>query len=387
MMANEGDQVKAGAVLFQLDSALLKAQRSQAAAAYETAKAAASTAEAAVASAKAQYDLLSSNVLGQSQNGRAAAWKTPAPGDFNQPLWYFSQAEQLTAAEKQVEESQSSLTKAEDKVKFEEQKSTSAGFMDAEKRLLAARAAYVVAKDVLDRADSATDGQDLRDAAQTKFDDASQELKDAQKAYDDALTTDGASDVLTARAELAVAQEGLDTAKDHLRALQTGDHSLQVEASRKQLEQAKLAAEQARLAVSQAQANLDLIDTQMGKLTVSAPADGIILSRLVEPGEVVAPGGKALELGLLDDLTITVYVPENRYGEIALGQKAEVTVDSFPGEKFKAVVTHIADQAQFTPRNVQTAEGRSTTVYAIKLKLEDPGGKLKPGMPADVSFK
>jgi HlyD family secretion protein len=253
--------------------------------------------------------------------------------------------------------------------------------------LLAARAAYVVAQDVLDRANAATDGQDLRDAAQTTYDDASQELKDAQKGYDDALTTDGAKDVLTARAQLAVAREGYETARDRLRTLQTGENSLQIEASQKQVEQAKLAAEQTKLAVSQAKANLDLIDTQMTKLSVVAPASGIILSRLVQPGEVLAPGGKALDLGLVDDMTITVYVPENRYGQISMGQKAEVSVDSFPGETFNATVTHIADQAQFTPRNVQTAEGRSTTVYAIKLKLEDPGGKLKPGMPADVSFK
>jgi multidrug resistance efflux pump len=94
-----------------------------------------------------------------------------------------------------------------------------------------------------------------------------------------------------------------------------------------------------------------------------------------------------LTLGLLDDLTITVYIPEDRYGEISLGQAADVTVDSFPGETFSALVTHIADQAEFTPRNVQTAEGRATTVYAIELRVEDPEGKLKPGMPADVTFR
>jgi len=386
MLVDEGASVKAGDVLFTLDETLLQAQRKQAVAAVETAQAAALTADAAASSAQAQYNLLSSNVLAQAQNDRVAAWKASTPGDFDQPLWYFSEAEQLSAADKQVEESQKALTKAEDKVKFAEQKSTSAGFMDAEKRLLAARAAFLVAQDVLDRANAATDGQDLRDAAQTTYDDASQELKDAQKEYDDVLTTEGAKDVLTARAEQAVAREGFETARDRLRTLQTGENSLQIEASQKQSEQAKLAADQAKLAVGQAKANLDLIDTQMTKLSVTAPASGIVLSRLVQPGEVVAPGGKALDLGLVDDMTITVYVPEERYGQISMGQKADVSVDSFPGETFNAVVTHIADQAQFTPRNVQTAEGRSTTVYAIKLKLEDPGGKLKPGMPADVSF-
>jgi multidrug resistance efflux pump len=93
-----------------------------------------------------------------------------------------------------------------------------------------------------------------------------------------------------------------------------------------------------------------------------------------------------MTLGQLDNLSITVYVPENLYGGLSLGQSASVTVDSFPGETFNATVTHIADQAEFTPRNVQTAEGRSTTVFAIKLQVQDTVGKLKPGMPADVVF-
>jgi HlyD family secretion protein len=138
--------------------------------------------------------------------------------------------------------------------------------------------------------------------------------------------------------------------------------------------------------VGEAQANLDLLDAQLAKLTVYAPMDGVILTRSVEPGEFVQPGGAALTMGNLSELTITVYVPEDRYGQIRLGEKANVRVDSFPELTFTAEVTHIADQAEFTPRNVQTAEGRSSTVYAIKLSVTDPQGKLKPGMPADVVF-
>jgi HlyD family secretion protein len=91
----------------------------------------------------------------------------------------------------------------------------------------------------------------------------------------------------------------------------------------------------------------------------------------------------------LDELTITVYVPEDRSGQIKLGQQAQVTVDSWPrrnGLRRRESI-HIADQAEFTPRNVQTVEGRSSTVYAIKLKVTDSEGKLKIGMPADVVFK
>ena len=85
-------------------------------------------------------------------------------------------------------------------------------------------------------------------------------------------------------------------------------------------------------------------------------------------------------------MKITVYLPEDRYGEVSLSDVADVYVDSFPGEVFKASVTRIADKAEFTPRNVQTEEGRKTTFFAIDLSLDDPDNRLKPGMPADVVF-
>ena len=127
-------------------------------------------------------------------------------------------------------------------------------------------------------------------------------------------------------------------------------------------------------------------DTVIVRAGERVPVDGIVLTRLVEPGEVVAPGGTLLTMGPLEQLTITVYIPEDKYGTINLGQVALVNVDSFPGETFEAMVTRIADQAEFTPRNVQTQEDRRTTVFAIELGIDNPDGKLKPGMPADVEF-
>jgi len=149
---------------------------------------------------------------------------------------------------------------------------------------------------------------------------------------------------------------------------------------------AQNALNQSQTTLAQAEANLALLDTQIEKLTVYAPADGVILTRNVEPGEFVQPGATLLTLADLGDLKITVYVPEDRYGDISLGQEATLSVDSFPGESFSALVVSIANTAEYTPRNVQTVEGRSSTVYAVKLQVDDPSGKLKPGMPADVSF-
>ena len=86
-------------------------------------------------------------------------------------------------------------------------------------------------------------------------------------------------------------------------------------------------------------------------------------------------------------MTVTVYLPENKYGQIKLGDTAELSIDSFPDEIFKAVVMRIADEAEYTPRNVQTQEDRQNTVYAIELAVNNQDEKLKPGMPADVEFQ
>ncbi len=384
---NTGQAVKAGDVLFQLDDSLLKAQREAASASLETARAAASTADASVAVAQAQVDSTLAAALSEDQTNRIANWDQSKPSDFNQSSWYFTRAEQYAALESETSVAQAGLTSAEDNLKFVQDKSTSGDFLNAEKRLSLARVSYEIAQTLLDRTNGASDGQDLKDEAQNIFDDAKSELDDAQKAYDDSLTTEGAIDVLQARAKLQVAQERSDTIADRMRAMQTGVLSPKVTSAQKSLDQVTAAAAQAKIAINQAEANLKLIDAQMAKLIVAAPADGVILSRNVEPGEVVNPGSIVFTLGRLTDLTLTVYVAEDRYGEISLGQSVDVTVDSFSGEIFKASVIEISDKAEFTPRNVQTAEGRKSTVFAIKLGVEDPKGQLKPGMPADVTFK
>ena len=119
---------------------------------------------------------------------------------------------------------------------------------------------------------------------------------------------------------------------------------------------------------------------------ITAPIDGYVLQRLIEPGELASPGAPLMVIANLDTLTLKVYVPEDRYGQVSVGQSYPVTVDSFPGVTFSGTVSTIADQAEFTPRNVQTTDSRQSTVFAVKLNLPPTGGKLKPGMPADVHF-
>jgi len=124
-----------------------------------------------------------------------------------------------------------------------------------------------------------------------------------------------------------------------------------------------------------------------GREMIHSPIAGIVLNRSIEPGEITAAGTPLITIIDPADLRVTVYVPEDRYGLIKLGQTYPVTVDSFPSEVFTGTVTHIAGQAEFTPRNVQTTDSRKNTVFAIKLELPPSDGKLKPGMPADVHFQ
>ncbi|PKO23716.1 MAG: hypothetical protein CVU38_02480 [Chloroflexi bacterium HGW-Chloroflexi-1] len=383
---DEGGVIKAGDQLFRLDDTLLQAQRAVAAASLDLATAAAKTAAAALATARANYELTLDAARAESATTRTSDWRAANPAGYTLPGGYFGRADRIAAAQAEVDTARSARAAAQASLHTRLVDAVNADFVAAETRLVNARAASIVAQDVLTRTNLSTNAA-LCAAAQTAYDAADTELAAAQTAYDDLKNSAAAQATLTARAGLAVAEERYQSAQDELLLLQTGVDSPRVAAAQAVLNQAVVAAEQARLAIAQSEASLALIDTQIAKLTGIAPADGVILTRAIQPGEVVAPGGTALTLGRLDDLTITVYVPEDRYGEISLGQSATVSVDSFPGETFTATVVYIADKAEFTPRNVQTVEGRASTVFAIRLQVQDPDGTLKPGMPADVVFK
>ncbi|MCC6298962.1 MAG: efflux RND transporter periplasmic adaptor subunit [Anaerolineales bacterium] len=385
VLVNEGDSVEAGDPLLRLDDSLLQSEKQSALAALDSANANARAAQAALDSARAQYDLILSAAL--ASEPRQDLWKDAKPSEYDQPIWYFSKEEQIQSAQTEADAAKTALDNAQTKLSDTEKKAGSATFLDLEKKLSDARAAFNVAKTVLDNASGASDSSELRDSAQVAFDDAKIDLDNAQKDYDDALTTDGAKDVLQARADAQVARERYYAALDAIRALQTGADSLAVVAAGKAVDEAQAMLDQAKSAAGAAQASLDMIQTQMDKLVVTAPIDGVVLTRSIEVGEVIQAGSPAMTIGDIKSLKVTVYIPESEYGQISLGQTANLSVDSFPNETFIATVTRIANQAEFTPQNVQTKEGRQTTVYAIELTVDNADGKLKPGMPVDVTFE
>jgi HlyD family secretion protein len=386
VLAAEGDTVTAGQPLLKLDDTLLQAQRKLIEAGILSAKAGLDTARAALQTAQLQYQQILATARLADAPARAGAWGTAQPSEFDLPNWYFSKQEQIAAMEAEVEAARQALDKERQALQTLLADPAYAGVLAAEQRVTKARAAFLTARDVLTQSSASGEDPELRDAAQAQYDDAKQELDDAQKAYADLLTTDQGAELLKARGRVRAAEARYYDALERLARLHTGEDSDAVKLAAAVVSQAEAAVAQAEKAVDQAEAQLGSIDAQIGKLTVLAPVDGTVLARNVEPGETVLAGSAALVLGELDHLTITVYVPENRYGEIRLGQTVQFTVDSFPGKIFTGTVSRIADKAEFTPRNVQTAEGRSTTVFAVEITVTAPSADLKSGMPADVTF-
>lgn len=380
----EGDAVKAGDELFRLDDEVLQAQYNQARAAVDAASATLAAAQAQLVYAQRQYDLTSQGARAQEGASRVATWTAAVPDDY-QPAWYFQKSEKVTAAQAEVEVAEQTLASEQRNLAQELQNASNQDFIAAEKRLALAQAAYTVADATLVQSRLANNKK-LTDAAQDSFDLADSELNNARLEYNRVLSTSAADTILRARARVSVAQARYDNARDALAVLQTGDNSKQVSVADAAVEQAQAAVTQSQANLDQADAALALVRLQLDRTVVKAPIDGIILTRNLEVGELVSAGGITMTIGQLENMDLTVYIPEDHYGQVSVGQQVEVKVDSFPGDTFTGSVVRIADSAQFTPRNVQSADGRTSTVYAVKINMLNNDLRLKPGMPADVTF-
>jgi len=154
--------------------------------------------------------------------------------------------------------------------------------------------------------------------------------------------------------------------------------------TRRDLMLAELNAAKSTLAA--ASANVATVNAQRKEIKIYAPSDGTVLSKNFEVGEVVSSAAPLVTIAELDELEIDVFVPETYIGLVARGDKAEVEVDSYPGRKFPGEIKSIAPKAEFTPRNVQSKEERVNLVFKVLVVVPNPEGKLKPGVPCDVTF-
>jgi HlyD family secretion protein len=138
----------------------------------------------------------------------------------------------------------------------------------------------------------------------------------------------------------------------------------------------------------QARAQLDEQRSHVADFAIRSPISGRVLTRTVERGERVGDGTPLFTLVDLDRLYVKIYVPEPSIGKVALGQEARVYVDAYPDRAFAARVSRVAQEAEFTPKNVETREERVKLVFAVEVALaENPDGVLKPGMPADAVIR
>jgi HlyD family secretion protein len=226
------------------------------------------------------------------------------------------------------------------------------------------------AKDLVDKAKSAYD-ELTSGASVTRLNAAWNEVQSSQRQLASVVGLTGSStEVLLAQVDAATGQHHLAAA--NLSALQNGPREEEIEA--------------ARARVQAAQAQLDALDLQLSKLVITAPWDGVILTRSTEVGQIALPGATLIEIGRLDQLELTVYLPEDEFGLIVPDQAVQVRVDTYPNRVFEGTVLRMANEAEFTPTNVQTREDRARLVYAVVIRLDNPELALKPGMIADVEF-
>jgi HlyD family secretion protein len=219
-------------------------------------------------------------------------------------------------------------------------------------------------------ADGAIARQDL-DRAETDFEAAEAAVRAASQRLNMLEEGSRAEDIRMAQAERDRAAAALEAARANAATVDLRQQDVRV----------------AEAAVREAQANVRRLETQVAELKVFAPLDATVLTKAVEAGEVVAAGKPLVLLGDLDHPWIKIYVSETQLGKIRLGAAARVLVDSFPNQPFQGMVSWISDQAEFTPKNVQTAEERVNLVYAVKITIKNAERKLKAGMPADAELE
>ena len=175
-----------------------------------------------------------------------------------------------------------------------------------------------------------------------------------------------------AKTDLERAQAALKSSDERLRLAIEGSRREQTAGARFDADRAKVQLKQSETVAKEAE--------------IRAPADGVILHRMAEPGLLLAAGQPGLTMAFLDRLYVRTFIPETKLGRVRTGQSARVSVDAFPGKTFEARVAEISPDAEFTPKPVETRNERVNLVYSAKIDLvagwKDP---LVPGQPADVA--
>src|SRR5256886_6964891 len=197
-------------------------------------------------------------------------------------------------------------------------------------------------------------------------------------------------DTAEANWKVAVAQQ--QSARHKLDELQRGYRPEEIASAEAHYHQAqanleKLERGNRREDVDLAKAAYAYDEARFRERQVTAPSAAIVEVLDVRPGDLVAPNTPVATLLEKDQIYVRIYIPETEFGRIKLGQRAEVRVDSFPNTVFGGEVEQINQQAEFLPRNVQTREERVHQVFGVKIRINDPAGRVLPGMTTEVKLK
>lgn len=357
LKVDEGDEVTAGQVLVELDKSNLLAQKAQLEATLATAQA---NLELVSAPARAEDIAAAQAQLRQAEAGRAGArltWER-ARALANDPHELEAQINQgqarLTEADHNQERAQVNLKRMEIQAESASRnQSNHAALVQNEVAQYQLQAAQVGVK-----------------MAETALAGARRQVEHLMELRDRPLALIAQANA--AEAAQRQAEAALLAAQANLTAVKAGPTSEDIAVARAQ--------------VGEAEAALAAVQVQLAKQTLTAPRAGLISQKLVNPGELAAPGTVLLELSDIDTVELTVYIPETRIGRVKIGQQARVHVDAYEHEVFEGVVSFIAHEAEFTPRNVQTQEERVNLVFAVKITLDNADHRLKPGMPADAEI-
>ncbi len=130
----------------------------------------------------------------------------------------------------------------------------------------------------------------------------------------------------------------------------------------------------------------ELSDLHVAWCTITAPLTATVLTKYHEPGEWVGPGTKIFTLADLSQVWCYFYVPQPILVKLSYGQKVKAHLPEMPGKVFEGTISHISDEAEFTPKNVQTEQERTRLVYAVKITFDNVGGLLKPGMTLEADL-
>ncbi len=337
LLAREGDHVKKGQVVARLDDARVRAQLEQADAAVRRETATLERTKVAVQEARDAAALVAARI--RAAEASLALLRKEVPVG-------------IAAAEAAVLGAKAAIAKAE------------ATLRQAERDL--ERTRNLVAQETLQPRELEMAETALRvaleevAAAKAAFKGAEEEAREARLGDDRILVKQ--EDIATLRAEEAKA--------------------------RTQVLWNEAAVAQGAASIAAAEAARKEIQSVLDDLTIASPSDGVVLTRMVEEGEVIARGAALLEVVDLDRLYLKVYVPEPQIGRIRIGSDARIFTDAFPDTPVPASVRYIASEAEFTPKEVQTPDERVKLVFAVKLYLtENPERRFTPGLPADAVIR